>query len=188
MQHVFRLLLGSAFASMASITAFVPCGPALAPAMATTVKPVYAVTAIRGHLYYDDNGEIDPQDLVKLPAGSLHNTVIGEGIAKRPSNTTLLLIEVSGPSFASKDIGSLSVKAVTDRYNAKGVLVKETVLERSVNLNHYFQEHQRKILVPFWLYHTGSMPVSITATLKGGKDALGLSSSLSKTILFGGGE
>ena len=155
---------------------------------ASAAQSVYAVTAIKGFLYYDDTGEIDARDLVKIPDGQLFNTVIGEGMAKRPSNTTLLMVEVSGPSFANKDVGTLIVKVVSDRLNNKGVPVKATLLERSLNLNYYFQETARKIQIPFWVYETGSSHMTITATLKGGKDAKSQSSTLSKKILFGGGE
>src|SRR5687768_2936448 len=94
-----HLLLSSLFALATLPTLAAPTTSAQAPAPAQTTatvatlpaaKAVYNVTGIRGHLYYDDTGEIDPVDLVKLEEGALHNTVIGEGIAKRPSNTTLI--------------------------------------------------------------------------------------------------
>ncbi len=154
---------------------------------AFAANPLYSITAIRAYLYYDDTGTIGTQDIIAVPDGSLFNTVIGEGIADRPSNTTLLVIEVSGPSFASKDVGTLIVKALVDFDYGKGP-VKTVVLERSVNLNTYFQEKQPNIKVPFFLYQTGHLPVTVTATLKGGKDAKGQTSVLTQKIRFSGGE
>ena len=154
---------------------------ATAPAFAAGT--IYSVTAIRAYLYYDDTGEIGKEDITKAPEGALFNTVIGEGLAGRPSNTTLLVIEISGPSFASKDVGTLIVKAVVDDSPAKTV-----VLERSVDLNNYFQENRRKILIPVLLYQTGSLPVTVTATLKGGKDAKSMVSVLRQKLNFTGGE
>src|SRR5690606_20246923 len=145
-------------------------------------KPRYSISNIRAYLYYDDTGEIDSQNLIGLSPGSLHNTVIGEGIAKRPANTTLVLVEISGPSFANQDVGTLTLQATGERYQAgKQTLSKVKLMEQRVDLNLYFQETQRKILIPFWLYETGGSPVVLTATLKGGKDNANQSMSLSKT-------
>lgn len=183
-----KLLLPLALTLGCTLPGF--AAPAEMPLMATipAAKPIYTVTGIRGHLYYDDSGTFDPRDLVKVEAGMLHNTVIGEGIAKGPSNTTLLLVEVSGPSFAIKDVGTLMLKVVTERYDEHGKPYKVTLLDSKLDLNLYFQDTAKKILVPFLLYETGSGPITITATLAGGKDANHLSSSLTKQILFGGGE
>lgn len=174
---MFTRLMGSLVCSAIIVSA----GPAFA------AKPIYSVTAIRAYLYYDDTGQIGPVDITRVSEGDLFNTIIGEGLAGRPANTTLLIVEVSGPSFASKDVGKLVVKATVDQDRGQGP-VQTIVLERGVDLNGYFQEHQRKILVPVFLYQTGSIPVTVTATLKGGKDAKGMTTVLKQTIDFTGGE
>ena len=175
---MFRGLLGSLACSIV-IVAF--AGPAFA------ANPVYSVSAIRAYLYYDDTGEIGTVDITRVADGDLFNTIIGEGLAGRPSNTTLIIVEVYGPSFASKDVGKLFIKATADQDQGEGS--KQTVvLERSVDLNNYFQEHHRKILVPVFLYQTGSIPVTVTATLKGGNEAKGMTAVLKRTINFTGGE
>jgi len=163
------------------VIAYLLMTAASVPALAA--GSIYSVTAIRAYLYYADTGEIGKEDITKAPDGALFNTVIGEGLAGRPSNTTLLVIEISGPSFASKDVGTLLVKAVVDDSPAKTV-----VLERSVDLNNYYQENRRKILIPVFLYQTGSLPITVTATLKGGKDAKSMVSVLRQKLNFTGGE
>ena len=164
------------------------CSVLIAAAVpASAANPIYSITAIRAYLYYDDTGQIGTVDITRATEGELFNTTIGEGLAGRPANTTLLIVEVSGPSFATRDVGKLLVKATVDRDDGQGP-VPTVVLERTVDLNNYFQEHQRKILVPVFLYQTGSLPVTVTATLKGGKDAKGMTAVRKQTIHFTGGE
>lgn len=149
--------------------------------------PLYNLTGISAYLYYDASGSFDNRDLVKMAPGALYNTVIGEGIAKGPSNTTLIVVDVAGPSFANRDVGRLTLKAETPVDQGKGP-VKTVIFQQSVNLNTYFQNDATKIRVPFLMYATSSAPVVLTATLTGGKDAKQQTSTLSRTIPFGGGE
>lgn len=154
---------------------------------AAAAEAIYKVTGISAYLYYDSTGKFDTRDLMQVKSGELYNTTIGEGMAAAPSNATLLMIDLSGPSFAIKDVGRLSIKAETLRDAGKGP-VKTVIYQQSVDVANFFQDKATKIRIPFLMYETGSGPVTITATLQGGKDAKGMVSVLSKTIPFTGGE
>lgn len=154
---------------------------------AAAADAIYKVTGISAYLYYDSTGKFDTRDLMLVKSGALYNTSIGEGMAAAPSNATLLMVELSGPSFAIKDVGKLNIKAETMRDGGKGP-VKTVIYQQSVDVANFFQDQGTKIKIPFLMYDTGSGPITITATLQGGKDAKGMNSVLSKTIPFTGGE
>lgn len=147
----------------------------------------YSVTGMKAHFYYDDNGGFGSDDLFKVSEGNLFNSMIGEGIASRPANVTLILVELAGPSFANRDVGNLNIKAYTDVYK-NDKTVRTLIGEQNIDLNNFFQEHAQKISIPFLLYRTGISEITIVAILKGGKDAGMKVTTLTRKLLFAGGE
>ena len=58
-------------------------------------QPPFKITAIKAMLFFDEKGTFS-DDLLTQPNLSLWNTIIGEGSAGSSSNSTLVLVEVSG--------------------------------------------------------------------------------------------
>jgi hypothetical protein len=140
--------------------------PAPAPA-------VFAVTGLRAYLFYEPLGRMDERDLVVGPF-ALWNAMIGAGDATAPSNTTIVLVDVTGPAFVTGTKGTLSFVATM----GKQILRRETV-----KLNEFFSEGTR-LSIPFVVVGTGCGTLKITATLivPGRRDRL------LKTVEFGCGE
>src|SRR5262245_52812574 len=80
-----------------------------APSPGSTAPP-FAVAGIQAHLFYESSGKVDERDLVSGGV-TLWNTIIGEGEANAPSNTTLVIVELSGPAFLTGTKGSLTLVA-----------------------------------------------------------------------------
>src|SRR5919202_6847730 len=57
--------------------------------------PPYKITGIKAMLFFEQKGTFS-DDILSRPNIALWNTVIGEGDAGIPSNSTLVLVEVSG--------------------------------------------------------------------------------------------
>jgi len=62
---------------------------------AQTRTPPYKITAIKAMLFYDGKGTFS-RDVLAKPDFTFWNTIIGEGDADGPSNSTLVLVEVTG--------------------------------------------------------------------------------------------
>src|SRR5437764_8477089 len=61
----------------------------------SAAPPPFKITAIKAMLFFDEKGTFS-DDLFTQPNLALWNTIIGEGSAGSPSNSTLVLVEVSG--------------------------------------------------------------------------------------------
>ena len=86
----------------------------LLPATPVVVShPVpYAVSVVRAFLFYPDTCKFGEQNLLNDPHVALWNTNLGGGSAGKPSNATLVLVEVTGPKvFRARG---------TPRYSARG--------------------------------------------------------------------
>ena len=128
-------------------------------------KPAdYGVQAIHAHFYYAETGEIDERDIATGTL-SLGNVLIGEGDARHPTASTMVRVELSGPTFANLGRGSVEL------------VVKEgdkhkTILKQKVGLDRVFSEGT-KVWIPFLVHQQGCDEVVLTATLipptKGGK-------------------
>jgi len=119
-----------------------------------------AVGAIRlagfsAHLFYEPLGKVDPRDLVERKIVRW-NTIIGEGEAEAPSNTTLVVVKLAGGPFLTGMKGTLSFKAKNDGK----VLRSETV-----SLSSFFGEDE-SLAIPFVVTGTGCGRIELTAELK----------------------
>jgi hypothetical protein len=69
----------------------------IAPLNGAQVKqrfPAHLVS-VKAMLYYTDTGKFS-EDLISAPDLALWNTIIGEGSAKGPANSLLIVVEVAG--------------------------------------------------------------------------------------------
>lgn len=143
-------------------------GPALTantpPASKPSSTPAdFRLGGIHMHLFYESLGQSDERDLV-ADRFVLWNTIIGEGDAKAPSNTTMVVVDVLGPSFPSGTKGTISVTAK----NGKRVLRRETV-----QLGSFFSEGP-KLSIPFVVVGTGcgTLSVDVDLAVRGKTDRL----------------
>lgn len=135
--------------------------------------PPYRITAIKAMLFYDGTGTFS-RDVLAKPDFSFWNTIIGEGDAESPSNSTLVLIEVGGNPSPNEAAPSRKVEftAATPR----GVLLKRA--------SHIGLFANGKYYSAFWLYDTGCQPIKITARILGQANA----STMTRSIPFSCGE
>jgi|SRR5688572_2588843 hypothetical protein len=145
-------MLRSVTVAVAAATAAVALLAPAAAAHAETKQPAYGVAAIRAHMVVEESGKIDPRDMTQHLM--LWNTIIGEGDAEGPSSTTLIQVELAGPTFANLASGSLEV-VVT----AGG----KKLLKQKLAIGTFFSEGT-KLVVPFLVYDTGCDELAITAT------------------------
>ena len=147
--------------------------------IATAVRPgastaPYKITAIKAKLFYEGTGTFS-RDVLSKPDFTFWNTIIGEGDAERPSNSTFVLVEVSGKP--SPDEPPPSRKVEFTAIGSGKVLMKRTI---DIGL---FGENGR-FYAAFWLYDTGCQPIKVSARIVGQTQP----SSLTKTIPFACGE
>lgn len=139
-----------------------------------SATPPYKVTAIQAKLFYSDKGTFSRNVLAK-PDFRFWNTVIGEGDAEGPSDSTLVLVEVSRKSSEGETplLRKVELTAV-----ARG----KVLLKRTIEVGVFSDDD--KFYAAFWLYDTGCAPVKLTARIVGQTQP----SSMSKTIPFECGE
>lgn len=111
------------------------------------------IEAIHARLYYEGSRSFS-DDLT--PRMALWNTIIGEGDASEPSNSTLVTVEVSGRHLP---IGGISV-VITAR-GADNRLVAQR--EESV----FIYNERTRFHAPLWIYDTGCEEITISARLVG---------------------
>lgn len=139
-----------------------------------SATPPYKITAIQAKLFYYDKGTFSRNVLAK-PDFGFWNTIIGEGDADGPSDSTLVLVEVSGKSSEGEMPPSRKVELTAV---ARG----KVLLKRAIEVGLFSDDH--KFYAAFWLYDTGCEPVKLTARIVGQSQP----SSMSKTIPFECGE
>ena len=140
----------------------------------TQTVPDFKVARIGAHLYYESTGKMS-RDVLSKPDFILWNTVIGEGSAEAPSNTTLVVVEISCPKE--------QINVPEKRKLAVKVTQGKKTLE-SKTLEFPFVEATGKIHMPMFVYGYNGEPMKVTATITGQKQA----STLTRTIDFRGGE
>jgi hypothetical protein len=143
------------------------------PAVSPMPPPPYKIMGIKAMLFYDGKGTFS-RDVLAKPDFSFWNTVIGGGDAEGPSNSTLVLVEISGNP--SRDEASPPRKIEFTATAAGKVVLKRT---SDIGL---FKDG--KFYSGFWLYDTGCQPIKISARILGQMQP----SSMSKTIPFKCGE
>lgn len=144
---------------------------ALNPVSAT---PPYKITAIQAKLFYYDKGTFSRNVLAK-PDFALWNTIIGEGDAEGPSDSTLVLVEVTGESSEGE-------RQPLRKVELTALAGGKVLLKRAIEVGLFSNDH--KFYAAFWLYDTGCEPVKLTARMVGQPQA----SLMSKTIPFNCGE
>ena len=142
-------------------------------APATTTSP-YRITAIKAMLFYDGSGTFS-RDVLAKPDFSFWNTIIGEGDAEGPSNSTLVLIEISGRPSANEPPPSRRVEFTA-------VASRKVLLKRTTDIGLFGDSG--KFYAAFWLYETGCQPIKISARIVGQTQP----SSVTKMIPFACGE
>ncbi|MDT5120759.1 MAG: hypothetical protein QOC96_241 [Acidobacteriota bacterium] len=135
--------------------------------------PPFKITAIKAMLFYDGKGTFS-DDILTQPHLALWNTIIGEGSAGSPSNSTLVLVEVSGQYDPDK--ATLNRKVAFTATAAKKVM-----LQRMADI---YIGKDGKFYAAFWLYDTGCEPIKLSARIVGQSQP----SAMTKTIPFKCGE
>jgi len=136
--------------------------------------PPYKISAIKAMLFYDGKGTFS-RDVLARPDFTFWNTIIGEGDAEGPSNSTLVLVEVTGNPSPNEPSPSRKVEFIA-------VASRKILLKRTTDIGLFGDNG--KFYTAFWLYDTGCQPVKITARIIGQSQP----SSMSKTIPFACGE
>jgi len=132
------------------------------------------IEAIRAYLFYDHTGSISSDILAKKEI-TLWNTIIGEGDAGSPSDSTLVIVEISGRDISATRHAKVNI-IVTD-FNGKQIA--------NVTRGFSIYDNYRKTYIPLVIPDTGCGHVTISAKLVGsGFDP----SSIAQTIPFECGE
>jgi hypothetical protein len=139
-----------------------------------TATPQYKITAIQAKLFYSNKGTFSRNVLAK-PDFAFWNTIIGEGDAEGPSDSTLVIVEVSGKSSEGE-------MAATRKIELTAVATGKVLLKRATEVGIFSDDH--RFYAAFWLYGTGCEPVKLTARIVGQSQP----SSMTKTIPFECGE
>jgi hypothetical protein len=169
-----RLSFGTRYVVALLITLFALASSPTAMTMRKAVAPPpFKITAIKAMLFYDGKGTFS-DDILTQPDLALWNTVIGEGSAGSPSNSTLVLVEVSGQYDPDK--ATLNRKVAFTATAAKKVM-----LQRMADI---YIGKDGKFYAAFWLYDTGCEPIKLSARIVGQSQP----SAMTKTIPFKCGE
>lgn len=152
---------------------------ALAPSLVAktvrkpTAPPPYKITALKAMLFYDEKGTFS-DDIIAETNLSLWNTIIGEGSAGSPSNSTLVLVEVSGQY--NPDAAAPNRKVELTATASKKIILKR--------LSDIGIGKSGKYYAAFWLYDTGCEPIRLSTRIVGQSQP----STMTKTIPFKCGE
>lgn len=143
-------------------------------AVGPLATPPYKITGVKAMLFYDGKGTFS-RDVLAKPAFAFWNTIIGEGDAEGPSNSMLVVVEVTGNP--SRDEAAPSRRVEFMATAARKVLLKKTT---DIGLF----GPGGKFYAAFWLYDTGCEPIKISARVLGQTQA----PPIIKTIPFECGE
>src|SRR5215472_10046235 len=121
------------------------------------MTPPYKITAIKALLFYDRSATFS-RDVLAKPNFTFWNTIIGEGDAEAPSNSTLVLVEVNGNPSQNEPPPARKVEltATTPR---------KLLIKRTVDIGLFGDAG--KFYAAFWLYETGCQPVTLVARIIG---------------------
>jgi hypothetical protein len=133
----------------------------------------YKLTGIQVKLFYDTKGAFS-RDVLAAPEFAFWNTNIGEGDAEAPSNSTLVLVEITGEAGAAGiPARKLTLTATAGR---------RVLLNRTTEVGLFSAEG--KYYAAFWLYDTGCQPIKLSSRIAGQSPA----SAKTATIAFSCGE
>lgn len=127
---------------------------------APDAEPPYRITAVRAQLFYSDRGTLSG-DVLAPPGKTLWNTVIGEGESGGPSNSTLVVVEVTGAPGSYEPDRSVELVAT-----AEGKVVLRGTAQTAV-LN-----TRGRMYAGFWLPDTGCKRIRLAARMRGQTPAL----------------
>jgi hypothetical protein len=135
---------------------FVFTGSTLA-AVPHSITPPYKITTIKALLFFEGSATFSTDVLAKKDF-AFWNTIIGEGDAGAPSNSTLVLVEVSGKSSGDEvpPIRKVELTATTPQ---------KPLVKRTVEIGSF--GNGGKFYAAFWLYETGCQPVTLVARIIG---------------------
>jgi hypothetical protein len=133
--------------------------------------PSFRLVSIKAFLYYNQDRSFSP-NVVDNHDFQLYNVFIGEGSAKSPSASTMVVVEVAGPPGGD----NFSKVRLVARENGRVKLDRTVAVEELGRAGRSF--------VAFWLYDTGASPIKLSATLLGQSP----SRSIEKTLPFQTGE
>lgn len=140
----------------------------------STNRGTAKIASIKAYLYYDNLGSIS-DNLIGNKSAILWNTIIGEGYAGKPSNSTLVVVEIAG-----KDVAPLRrAKANIVVRDSDGVVLINQTRRFSIYGN------STKYLIPLIVPNTGCSHITILAGLIG-RDLN--QSTISETIPYECGE
>jgi hypothetical protein len=88
------------------------------------ITPPYKITAIKAMLFYDGSATFS-RDVLAKPNFTFWNTIIGEGDAEAPSNSTLVLVEVAGNPSPNEAPPSRKIELTAT--SPRKLLLKRTV-------------------------------------------------------------
>lgn len=97
---------------------------------AGAVQDKYQIKSIKAYFYYHQTGDYSTDDIIANHI-SPWNSIIGEGTTGQASSTTLVFVEIAGPSFLSGTKGTVELKATTS---------KKTLLQQRIPLDTFFTE------------------------------------------------
>ncbi len=125
----------------------------------------YRIVAIRARLFYEQSGTFSV-DILSHPEIALWNVIIGEGSAKEPSNSTLVLVEVMGEPGAYAPRRKVLITARTKPVWSGPFKGRRTINVRRVITTGILGKDGKRF-APLWLSDTGCEFVTITARLLG---------------------
>ncbi|HEX8692911.1 MAG TPA: hypothetical protein VF746_10855 [Longimicrobium sp.] len=134
--------------------------------------PPYRISALRAQLFYSDRGTFS-RNIIGDSTIALWNTVIGEGTAGGPSNSTLVVVEVAGEAGSYEPGRRVELTATAGT---------KTPLRRVQELG--VMSVRGRAYVGYWLYGTGCEEIRLSARLLGQPQA----STRRATIPFECGE
>ena len=137
-----------------------------------SAAPPFKITGIQAKLFYETLGRFS-EDVLANPKFTLFNVMIGEGGLPGPSNSTLVLVQVSGKAGAYEASRKVRLVATAGR---------KVMLDRSREVG--ILPATGKTLTAFWLYDTGGSPVKLSARLTG----QARQTAVVRTIKFTSGE
>ncbi|HEV7796753.1 MAG TPA: hypothetical protein VGO73_01260 [Pyrinomonadaceae bacterium] len=129
---------------------------------------------MKAMLFYDGSATFSRDVLAKLEF-TFWNTIIGEGDAEAPSNSTLILVEVTGNPSSNEAPPARKVELTA-------MASRKLLLKRTIDIGLFGDSD--KFYAAFWLYETGCEPVTLSARIVGQVQA----SSVTRKILFECGE
>jgi hypothetical protein len=121
------------------------------------ITPPYKITAIKAMLFYDGSATFS-RDVLAKPNFTFWNTIIGEGDAEAPSNSTLVLVEVAGNPSRNEAPPSRKVELTA-------TIPRKLPFKRTVDIGLFGDGG--KFYAAFWLYETGCQPVTLVARIIG---------------------